>query len=679
MMYVPKAVAARKLGITKNRVEDLIREGVLSTEKGGIAEEEIQMLESDRTTYFSFLEYAIEKSNGRFHGKLSTDRDKLLDVLEENDFFGLDHWDWQELLLGCPRDGVFFLRRDRDELDRRTQEFFESYKIDFKTQVRNVIDQTEGRLHTKESLVQFMLEVSTESAITASFCEFAKALLAAPDLYELSDESVLEIANRLTTRQAKQYLIKFLQYAKGRNRSAILPYGIITLKKPVKKAAPSYSDATYLEIGKCVFNSDYIRENNLVAQALDVSLYAEMWLYVALHYVLPWRSEDICSRWRYLGLTQEKAAHLGLDFVKLEEDLRQEKISDETYKKVCEYALAAIQASESLPEKIGALDPLPLKALITPELMSFFGRLLLVCEIHHLKDEKKGYMRPERRASYQNRINLKRFFGQSFFDALGGRNLQSRRLNKAYLQGVEEAARETGCGAILASAVASYARNHKDLGSIQSYLNDHNLSGESAEFVLYTMLERGTFGFGLYNAILTAYPESFLHLSLTKQTQIMSLATETTPLKMEERASGALASKDLCDSFLKGQNKTSESILAAMFEISQLRGRAKDEGIGCLLRAQKQACIHPRYESCIKNGCPHLVFMQLGFLPLVRILSEYVAKVKTGDKKAESVLRNVLLPRFQNIISFIMETHQADRETRVELKHLMETELKNGV
>ena len=61
--------------------------------------------------------------------------------------------------------------------------------------------------------------------------------------------------------------------------------------------------------------------------------------------------------------------------------------------------------------------------------------------------------------------------------------------------------------------VASFARNHSNIDTTAIYLKDHGLTGESAEIVLYMMMQRGVFSVSLYNVLITAYPGAFERLS----------------------------------------------------------------------------------------------------------------------------------------------------------------------
>ena len=305
----------------------------------------------------------------------------------------------------------------------------------------------------------------------------------------------------------------------------------------------------------------------------------------------------------------------------------------------------------------------------------FYGLLTLIAETHMLRSGD-GYMKPQRASLYQNKMQLRDFFGRPMWDILGGQNIQSRRLNKDFLQGVEKAAREQGCGGVMASAVASYARNHTSLNTIRTYLQDHRLTGENADMVLYYMMERGVFGFELYQTLITAYPDAMRRLTLKEQNQVIE-QMNVTPLQLEEAESGVRSILAIQTEFKNGNDTAVLQMLKTMYEITQNRGQGKDHGVYCLLRAERMACQHAEWDSCLANGCPYLVFTKIGYLPLLRILLKYQTEANKGNKKAQTVLQQVLIPRYQKILNQLMKDMNMSKEDRNGLKLIMRETL-NG-
>ena len=113
-------------------------------------------------------------------------------------------------------------------------------------------------------------------------------------------------------------------------------------------------------------------------------------------------------------------------------------------------------------------------------------------------------------------------------------------------------------------------------------------------------------------------------------------------------------------------------MLESMFEITQGRGKGKDTGIYCILRAGGDVCKHPDYDSCLANACPHLVFTRFGYRALLEVIGEYVQAAVSGDVKMAAALKSVIMPRFKNIINTLMKDMHIPQKERTILKVMLE-------
>ena len=82
------AAFSKKIDLSPSRLKDLVSDGRLTLESGKIPDWEAKSLLRDRRTYISLLEYSLLNSSERFCGSKASDRNKLIDFLEDNDFFG---------------------------------------------------------------------------------------------------------------------------------------------------------------------------------------------------------------------------------------------------------------------------------------------------------------------------------------------------------------------------------------------------------------------------------------------------------------------------------------------------------------------------------------------------------------------------------------------------------------
>lgn len=222
----------------------------------------------------------------------------------------------------------------------------------------------------------------------------------------------------------------------------------------------------------------------------------------------------------------------------------------------------------------------------------------------------------------------------------------------------------------MASAVASYARNHTNLDTIRHYLQDHALHGENVEMVIYFMMEREVLSFEGYQTLAMAYPDSFQKLPMRKQNQLL-LQLNTSAYEIELIGSGVLAAECIKESFVHGDADNVLIMLKSMFEITQNRGQAKDPGVYCIRRALGKACKYPEYRQCIPNACDEIVFCKYGYIPLLKVIKEYIRKAKI-DRKADGILKQVIIPRYQQIINKLMRDMNMDQNERLQMKEIMQ-------
>ena len=670
MEYYSIQKACDMAGVTNTLMKRLIREERISLRNGKIPEDVVCKIADENKKYVCLREYSFLHENEQFHGSIAHDRNNLLDVLEENEFFGIEISEPKDLLIGSVKDILFFQRSEMPFLDSKLKDFFQEYGLTEKQKIRSLLKNTKNT-GTARHLKKYLSEAFYEKSLTPSATEFVRLMMQMPDISKLTDEYVAELLKQPMYAATKDLIINFLNHVK---RKQNVKYNVFTKIKPERSnGIPAYQDDTYLTIATYIFNADYIAEHNMIEKALDNHVYAEMWLYLAIFFCCGWRAQDVCNGWQYLKLFRRSMFDICHDT--LYTDILEDNVSDEVYIQTCKYALGAIDQAGRLPSKTARRNPSPLMAVITPGLYTFYGLLTLIAETHMLRSGD-GYMKPQRASLYQNKMQLRDFFGRPMWDILGGQNIQSRRLNKDFLQGVEKAAREQGCGGVMASAVASYARNHTSLNTIRTYLQDHRLTGENADMVLYYMMERGVFGFELYQTLLTAYPEAMRRLTLKEQNQVIE-QMNVTPLQLEEAESGVRSMLAIQNEFKGGNDAAVVQMLKSMYEITQSRGKGKDHGVYCLLRAEKMACQHAEWDSCLANGCPYLVFTKIGYLPLLRILLQYQTEANNGSKKAKTVLLQVLIPRYQKIINQLMKDMDMSKDDRNGLKLLMKETL-NG-
>lgn len=670
MTHTIKEVMERT-GYPKSLIDKKIFLGKITLVDGKISEESFAKILREKEKYISLREYAISHSSDTFNGRSSADRKKLREYLGRSNFFAMRTYSHEEILMGEKLDAEFFLRRELEAHEAEIQPFFGTVNVPEEEKVRKMMLSSKDHPMTLALLYEYLDCAFREHSVTPCMTEFVGTLLKMPDLPNIDDKELKKSFKADMSVSARDHLVSFLGFARSRED---VQYSRMEIRKERGEGEPAYPDDVYLAIIHCIFNSEHIHTQRMIEKALDNYLYCEMWLYLALHMTCAWRAGDICSTWKYIRLSAREEGFLGISRETLHDDLLNDRIPDETYEAVCDYALVSVDLSGRMPSKTAAHSPSALKAVIVPELKTFFGLLILIAESVMLRTGK-GYMCKSRRSLYQNRVNLEAFFGHEMTDALGEENIHTRRLTKDYLQGVEDAARQNNCSGLMVSLIASFARNHNCMDTVSFYLRDHALTGETAEMLVYYMLERGVFGFEAYQTLLCRYPEIMRELPIKMQNKLLA-QLDINPFRIETEQSELLVQMNVHDQFLSGNDEYVMQVFRDMLAVTQGFGKAKDEGIHCPYRLRGQACPHPAYRSCLANGCRHLIFTSLGLIPLIKVMKEYCDKAKT-DIKARAVLKNVLQPRFSGILNYAMQTGGMDKAERAGIKKILEEEL-NG-
>ena len=659
--------AARFLGIHPTDMQAYIDEGRIISTDGCISRLLVESIRERQEEYISLRDYLKRHNGGLFDSRLIRNREKYIDFLEEHGYFGIQTIDPETLILkASEKEGCFIAKEDIPFLDYKSRDFFADYGLSEQEKTDRILSGASGHNHTKDCVAGYLNFIHDERNIyTPSLTDFTRIVFELPDIIYVTDEDILNGMESAGTRKTRELLTGFFTYAASRKN---VSYHSVELKKAESNPPAAYPYADFVKLAKALFNDTYDREHRLTERALENSSYAEAWMFLACHYVCGWRATDICSRWVYPNL-RDGGNPFGINTATLKEDILAGRIPDTVYESVALYVIRRIEMSYNVPGKTGKGK---LRSEIVPELRVFFGRLTLIAEHHHLRSGE-GYMKAYRAASYRNWVTCREFFGEDFYAVTGKHAISSRRLNKSYLQGREQAARANGNTTLASHVIASYARSHANVDTTVAYLKDHGLTGESAGVVLFMMMQRGVFGVSLYHALLAAFPDAFGKLTAKEQTRLMA-QVPMSAYELESAASVFAASEEMAAELACGKTELPRVVLRAMLAIGQGQGRAKDEGVHCMRKALGLCCDHPLYESCLANLCPHYVFTSEGVPALARVIRDYAEKARTtGDKKYETSLRKYIIPAFQDVLNdVIREMSAAERaSTRKLLKEVL--------
>ena len=645
--YMAVNTAARLLGVRAKGLRELINEGRIKAQDGRIHLLTVEEIRRQKETYVSLREYLVNYDGGRFDSSIVRNRAKYIDFLEENGYFGVSVIPPEKVLLTVPCKNEFFIaREDLAFLDYKSKPFFESFGMTEQEKTDRILSTAKSSVRTRKYIQSYIETINDGAVYTPSLTEFMRIVCEISEITHVSDDDVIGAIESADMRRTKELLVGFFRFVSFHTD---VQYHDVELKKADETSVAAYSYEDYVRLARILFNESHDETAGLTARSLENSLYAETWMFLACHYVCGWRASDICSRWVYPNL-KDGGNPFGVGTATLKEDILCGSIPDSTYDNIALYVIRRIEMSYNIPGKTGRSK---LRSEIVPALRTFFGKLALIAEYHHLTSGE-GYMKAHRIARYKNWITCREFFGEGIFAITGMHAISSRRLNKSYLQGMEQAARDNGNTTLVSHVIASYARSHADIDTTVAYLKDHGLTGESAGVILFMMMQRGVFGVSLYHALLAAFPDAFGQLSVKEQTQLM----EKVPLsafELETTGSAFAAAEEMAARLSQGKADMPAMVLKAMLAVGQGQGKAKDEGVYCTRKALGLCCDHPLFESCLANVCPHYVFTNEGVPALIRVIRDYAEKARTtGNLKYKAALQKCIIPAFQKVINEVI-------------------------
>ena len=395
-------------------------------------------------------------------------------------------------------------------------------------------------------------------------------------------------------------------------------------KEPEKDA---YSLRDFSIMAYCVFNPASWEENRLVEKAVSSRKNANLWLFTALHFFGAVRQSDL--------------VRFPVPSLPYPQEVMKAMIEDGTYRDedargVSEELVFRLKYQPMHPSKTARYRGIPELKFYLPESMkTAVGWILSVRLVHHRNGDP--LVEP-----VQDLLSGKRFFGEAFAEALGNRRFQTRRANKAYMQGLELVT-EDAPGKPKGYMLAALARSHKGgIGSIPEmtdiYLRDAAFSGYRPEFILREMFERGIFGF-IPAMMLERYAgDGYRRLDISRQTDLIrsigldALQIEEVTLLVEtalERSREIVAAIP------------EEGLGEALQGIASGTAASRQEETLCLRTAAGLPCADPLRGGCI--GCGYEVYTKAAFYLLMK---EYVriSELKRKAQGAEKArLRNLLL------------------------------------
>lgn len=543
-----------------------------------------------KVDFFTVIKEAAGQRQSLYRG-LIKDRRRLLDFLEMNAWFGLPD---PCITAGEPsqKDKLCVTEEQAAELCGRLCLWLDGFRRGNKDKLEILLHYGEKRLPRTVSLYQeFIRQEGLEDDISSwRLLDFL--------LYHLSREimdtlpgdpdGLADTLDREATRAVCELYARFNVWLQRKLGTGGWRYRFEYRKK--KEDTEAYTLRQFSSMAYCLLNDEWWEQHHLVEKACESAACANLWAFMAMHFVCGLRSTDI---------VRIPMPDTGCDG----ETFRAKAVTGKLEKPE---ALARdiqirIRYRPKRPNKTLAASGIPdVKVFMPASLEKPIGTILGIAASHCIGTKPgEAFLRADRSIS-----RIRSFLGTEFMDILDGKGFASSRANKAYLQGLEMMA-DSSEGSIKGYMIAALARSHKgglatlpDITDI--YLRDAAFSGYKPEFIAREMFERGIFGF-VPHLLLEIYAGTdYDALPIRDQTRLIR--------EIGIRPSGIEAMIQICESSLSQARTAVADIVSSgtdipflLQEIASGRAASKQDGCLCAMSGCGLPCAFPERAACI--GC----------------------------------------------------------------------------
>ncbi len=612
-------------------------------------------MKSDRVYIYKEAE-ALAESLGSLYRDTRKCKDDLLNFFIANDWFG-------QKLMGNG-DDIYIL--DSGEITERLNLWLTAYKRADSEKLDILIESFSGRYPITCAEFRKYFKESGIYGSGGSLC-ILDYLLSEIDR-ELTDYTEEEV--QVIIANASGYLaisncdtmIGFMKSLRGKGKLKLEWEYEMHSRRLVERDNTAYPLRDFSFMAYVLFNDRAWNDRRMVVKALSQRKYADMWLYISLHFVCGLRSTDL--------------ARLPAPELPCDRKLLMGKIADGGFRgkeaiSFTEHWVYLSGMTMGQPNKTDRHPLVPDVKFFVPEsLKEPLGIMLALALSHHEKGEK--CINPVAEINH-----IKAFFGNDFAEAAGRRRFMTRRANRAYLQGIEAAA-EIESGSAKGYMIAALARSHKGgIGELadmtEVYLRDAAFTGYRPDFILREMFERGIFGF-IPALLLNEYCHGqYRRLGVPDQTRIIKMIG-LSPVQLEGIVSSIDRSMDKAEKavgeILSLVENSKESVHKVLQNLCAGEIPARQEEMICLRFAAGLPCCHSERSCCMGCGYEiytksafHILMQEYVFLSKKRGMAEGTERIRLSKIMSEGILPAVS----QILASMEMLYPRAEMESMLEI------------
>lgn len=490
-------------------------------------------------------------------------------------------------------------------------------------------------------------ETSTWKLLDYLFCEIDREITA----YSEADfKALVKRMSAHATRAVARLFAEFLRTAEHNGRPLTKwSYSFAPRDLPAL-INDAYPIADFAVMAYHIFNEGMWAKQGLVEKAVQSKVYADLWLFAALHFICALRKSDM--------------KRLPAPALPYEADTVLKRIAGNSFPKQDALSLVEelgirLKLKPMNPSKTAAYEKGPELSVFVPEsLKEPLGLIMAISLAHHPEVRAgDGFIRP-----LDNLSVIRNFWGDHFVAALGNRRFSSRRCNKSYLQGIDSIGGNDGVsGKPKGYMLAALARSHKSgIATLSQttdiYLKDARFSGYRPEFIMRQMFERGVFSF-IPAVLLEMYAGSdYITLPVAGQTELIcgvGLAAHQIERMADMVDHALLKSRKAVHDVLKTSSDIQENVFVMLQNIASGNAPGRQREYLCLMTAAGFPCAYADRGGCI--GCGYEIYTKTAMHTLMKEYARLTCLENSANKpdawRYERILEHAILPAVSEILS----------------------------
>ncbi len=584
----------------------------------------------------------------------------FIKFLVDNNWFGINPVWQDDLLMIDPN--------DFQPIHGKIKCFFDNYTLEIEDKNNILLTMLKDRLpDTTEKLKKFYKEYEFPDEIIYYLTDFLLKNLKI-DICIMDDDNIEELLTIAYDELTKQYgdiLSSFLRWLKDSFKTKYLYDYFMARRRDDKNSNEAYDSQKYLEMLYCLFNEEYIIENDMYVSAAQSKNYVDTWLFLALHFICSLRNSDIVRIHNpRLTMKPEDVLKKVIEGNFSDEDARLTLYS-------ITWRLTALPLTPNKTKKYSGISSI--KLCVPESVEVHIGTLFAIAEAHRKLNNISDDEPLIRVISDYDRIT--RYMGDEIGALFLTSNFRSRAANKSYLQSVfmltddilENDDEFNTKGYILAALARSHKGSYGQFANTTAiYLKDAKLSGLTPEFVAMELFERGVLSFIPSMLLKIITDGDYNRLPVHNQTKLIQ-KLDLSPGEVE----GIVAisnqsqkqSAELIEEILSNEDDKRNSILRILHRVGNGDAVSKQDECLCLMSAMKKICPYHDRSSCI--GCKYEISTKSTVFLMISEYNRLLALYnKTSDdrlkEKYKALIKEAVLPAIDELFQCIQEQYGDD-------------------